>query len=425
MRSPAGGARSRLEVTRRGWTVVGAAVGLLVGGRLLGADELSVLGLSALALGVEALGWAALVRPGLHVTRRWEPRVLHVGDQARVDLQVACTGRRGGLVELVEPIGGGRLRARFVLASRPSGESTVLAYRLPADRRGPLVLGPTRVTAADPLGLARRRWVATAPDTVLVRPRVHPVRPPVIGAGRRLASEEPRLPKEQVPDVAGEFLAVRPYEVGDEPRRVHWRSSARADELMVRQLVAARPGRSIVVLDTRAAAGPDAASFERAVEAVASIVTCLQRSRRPVECWTSTGIALTHHAGDTSHRVLDRLAVVQADDADDAAESLASLAALWRRRPPELVVFATASLDAHGHALLARLAARSAVVAVVTGGPVATAPATTVVDARRTPFPVAWRRDVPVARGRVRPASPLSLPWTTAEPSRSPSRWPR
>ena len=64
----------------------------------------------------------------------------------------------------------------------------------------------------------------------------------------------------------GEFLNLRDYEPGDDLRHVHWRSTARRGQLMVRQNEARRRTPVLVMLDVRPG-GHDRASFERAVEA--------------------------------------------------------------------------------------------------------------------------------------------------------------
>jgi uncharacterized protein (DUF58 family) len=259
---------------------------------------------------------------------------------------------------------------------------------------------------------------------VLVRPRVHAIVPPALGAGRRLAHDDDRSPRAAATDASGEFLAVRPYETGDDPRRVHWRSSARGDDLMVRQFEAPRRGATLVVLDTRARTGAATrgrddqpivdVDFERAVEAAASIVTCLQRRRRPVECCTSAGAMLTRGATDTGPTVLDRLATVAADDPDELVAVLAGL----RRRPPELVVFVTASLYDRAVDALRACQPRSAVLVVSTGGDL-TPRGLRVVDARVDSFPDAWR----AANTRTRPTTTSA--WTSAAPSLRPVRSPR
>jgi uncharacterized protein (DUF58 family) len=140
--------RRPFTLTRRGWTVVGAAAGLLVGGRHLGADELSVLGVAAFAVLALAGVWVATTRPALTVTRRIAPARLHVDDVARVDLVVTAT-RATPLVDVTETIDRDRLRAHFLLAPLRTGACAEPAYRLPTDRRGPLALGPTTAVRSD------------------------------------------------------------------------------------------------------------------------------------------------------------------------------------------------------------------------------------------------------------------------------------
>ena len=75
---------------------------------------------------------------------------------------------------------------------------------------------------------------------------------------------------------SGEFVTLRDYELGDDLRRVHWRSTARTGELMIRQDEARWRSRAAIVLDVHPD-GHDTESFELAVEAVASVVSRLAR----------------------------------------------------------------------------------------------------------------------------------------------------
>jgi uncharacterized protein (DUF58 family) len=110
-------------------------------------------------------------------------------------------------------------------------------------------------------------------------------------------------------DPGGEFLNLRDYEPGDDLRRVHWRSTARRGRMMVRQNEARRRTPVLVLLDVRPASH-DRASFERAVEACASVVTACDRVGRPSTVMLSTGVVV----GATGQRhlanVMDELAVV-------------------------------------------------------------------------------------------------------------------
>jgi uncharacterized protein (DUF58 family) len=108
--------------------------------------------------------------------------------------------------------------------------------------------------------------------------------------------------------------ATREYRRGDDLRRVHWRSTARTGELMVRREEQPWESRATVVLDTRVYAhrgdGPTA-SFEWAVSAAASIAVHLRQAGYKLRLVTGTGIDVdaTEAAGD--HVILDTLADVK------------------------------------------------------------------------------------------------------------------
>ena len=92
---------------------------------------------------------------------------------------------------------------------------------------------------------------------------------------------------DRVPHGTITFDSLREYVVGDELRRVHWRTSAKVGELMVREQLDTSLPRLVVLLDDRAAAHPArgdgvAETFESACEAAASIVAAAVREDLPV-----------------------------------------------------------------------------------------------------------------------------------------------
>jgi uncharacterized protein (DUF58 family) len=225
---------------------------------------------------------------------------------------------------------------------------------------------------------------------IIVRPRVHPVLGPRRAGG---GDQDPRAEGARVPafEPAGEFLALRDYEPGDDPRRVHWRSSARLGELVVRQDEAAAPGRVVLLLDTRPSAH-DEASFEVAVEAIASLAIRLRQDHAPVEVLTTAGHILGRPGPGTLELLLDRLAVVEVGDPDMLREVGARLST---RLGLGAFVAVTGAPDRALLEALAPLSARAVVtvVATRTGAAVGRVPGITVVDATTTPFPVAWNRE--------------------------------
>ena len=150
-------------------------------------------------------------------------------------------------------------------------------------------------------------------------------------------------------DLGDEFLTLRDYEVGDDLRRVHWRSTARTGELMIRQDEARWRSRAAVVLDVHPGAH-DAESFEVAVEAAASVTARLVRLRRRVEVVTSAGEVLGT-GGDPRHDVIDTLATVGPDERDRLPRVLENLRA--HRRVDLVVVILGRVLPDTLHALAA------------------------------------------------------------------------
>jgi uncharacterized protein (DUF58 family) len=263
-------------ITGRGWTLlIGSAV-LWVLGRLLGAVDLFVLGTGGAALVGLATLLARLPGPRLDVRRELHPPRVYAGTESRVELIVRNAGsRRTPVFGLRDPFDGGRRQARFLVSPLSVEESARAAYRLPTERRGIFTLGPLEASVTDPFGLAARTIQVAPPSELTVYPHIDAVAPlphtrgddPLAGAdhptGVALSGED--------------FYALRAYEVGDDLRRVHWPSTARLDELMIRQNEMPWQARVTVLLDVRRRAH-SGESLELAVSAAASIVAaCWQR----------------------------------------------------------------------------------------------------------------------------------------------------
>ncbi|WP_330466180.1 DUF58 domain-containing protein [Micromonospora zamorensis] len=269
-----------MGITARGVGLLVAAVVLLGVGFRFAYPELTLLGAAAGA----AVGYAALVaawRPRLTVTRLADPDRVARGEPASMTLTVRNSGRLRSANLLAEDRCGDRTVPVPVLRLRP-GRDTEVRYDVPTHRRGVVPVGPLRVTRRDPLGLVAlaRPYGATVP--VWVYPRVHPLSAVPTGAGRSLDGRVDGVPHGSIT-----FDSLREYVVGDELRRVHWRTSARVGELMVRENVDTSLPRLVVLLDNRATAHPERVggvveSFESACEAAASIVTAAHRADLPV-----------------------------------------------------------------------------------------------------------------------------------------------
>jgi uncharacterized protein (DUF58 family) len=280
--------------TRQGWTVLSGAVAALVIGRVFGIVELFVIGAG---LGV-AVGVAVVIvryhRPNLAITRWAHPSVLTVGDTGRVDLLVENrAGIRSPRVDLTEPVGSSNT-AHMTIAPLRSGDQVTAGYRVPATRRGVLQVGPAELERRDLLGLAAFGRVAVGATELTVAPQTFELPMPALGhgvLGRHLLALSQRVGP-------GEFHSLRDYIVGDEPRSIHWRASARSEELKVRQHEAQGVRRCIIVLDRDGDAYPapvtdqDADVFERAITVAGSLVLSADRVGLTTRFVTGGGVDL-------------------------------------------------------------------------------------------------------------------------------------
>jgi uncharacterized protein (DUF58 family) len=310
-------------LTRQGWLVALGALALIVAGRVLGLVELFVLGVMAAALLVAAAALVASARLELEVGRSIHPSRVQVGSASRVELTIRNLRATGTpVLRLRDPVSGTR-GADLLVPPLGRGERTLAAYRLPTDRRGLLRIGPLDVVVGDPFGLTNLTTVAAPKVELTVYPHVDVVSPLPYTTGH-----DPLAGARQ-PNSLGrtgeDFYALRPYTVGDDLRRVHWPSSARHDELLVRQNELPWQGRTTVLLDVRKAAH-SGDSLEVAVSAAASVVAATARRHDLVRLITTDGSDSDFAPGsDHIEAIMEHLAVVPATSAGSLRRSVEML----------------------------------------------------------------------------------------------------
>ncbi|WP_432049940.1 DUF58 domain-containing protein [Verrucosispora sp. NA02020] len=297
-----------MRITARGIGLLVAAVVLAGAGFRFAYPELTLLGVAAGGAVAVATVTAAR-RPRLQVRREADPDRVGRGDPASMTVTVRNAGRWGAANLLATDRCGDQVVPVPVLRLRP-GTDTVVRYDVPTARRGVVPVGPLRVTRRDPLGLVvlARSYGDSVP--VWVHPRIHPLSAVPTGAGRSLDGRVDAVPHGSIT-----FDSLREYVVGDELRRVHWRTSARVGELMVRENVDTSLPRIVVLVDNRLAAHPDrvdgvAESFESVCEAAASVVAAAVREDLPVVLLFVAAPPAEHVEDEGAVGPLDRLAAV-------------------------------------------------------------------------------------------------------------------
>ncbi|MDW3179728.1 MAG: DUF58 domain-containing protein [Acidimicrobiia bacterium] len=270
--------------TPRGWACFFLGVLAVVAGRVLGLVELYVVGAILLSLSILAVVVAVMRPIRVGVGRTVAPARLHVGSVGRVELAVRNGSTKAPVMQLTDNVEGTAGAQLFVSPLKPD-EVTRAAYKLPTERRGIVRVGPVDFVAHDPFGLAVRRFTAPSVGQLVVYPEVValPAAPPSPATERRSMSDTPEF----LGGRSEEFHALRPYVPGDDIRRINWASSARHDDLIVREDEAPTQNHLTVLLDNAALnTGP---AVDKAASVAASLVSSMRNRSDPFRLLTVDG----------------------------------------------------------------------------------------------------------------------------------------
>ena len=296
----------------------------MISGITLDYVELLALGLTLLFCFVLAEIWVFL-RPELEVSRDIVPARVAEGEGAAGVITVTNVGSRR-CPSLIASEALGARQVNLTLAGLAPGASHNTSYLLPTDRRGVFPVGPLEISHADPLGLVGVGYGRGGQTSLIVHPRTIRVSP--IPTGRSQDFDGPT--KAGAPRGGIAFHSLRDYVVGDDLRLVHWPSTARTGQLMVRHTVVTNEPSLVLVLDTAAASYPDPSDFEHAVRVFASLVLAGVERQYPTQVHATSGLlGSIDPVGTGRTTVLDRLAELHLSDADPG---LASLGGLSTRR---------------------------------------------------------------------------------------------
>lgn len=378
-----GGVRAALAgLTTRGRSFLAAGVAAGACAYALGQTDLLRVGLLLAVLPLLCVGVLYRTRYRVAASRRLHPGRVPAGSEARVHLRIDNVSRMPtGLLMLQDhvPYVLGP-RPRFVLDRVEAGGRREVSYRVRSDLRGRYPLGPLQLRLSDPFGMCELSRSFSAFDLLTVVPRTEPL--PALGlAGEASGYGEGR--RRTLALAGDDDIIPRAYRHGDDLRRVHWRSTAKYGELMVRREEQPQRARCTVLLDTRRIAyeggGPDSA-FEWAVSGAASALVHLLEHGYATRLLTDTGTSVpgegadgyagSGHSGqesaDSAGLMLDTLAVV--DHSDGAGMSRASEA--LRGGNEGLLIAFLGDLDAEQARLAAgmRRRAGSAVAFVLDSG---------------------------------------------------------
>ena len=262
-----------------------AGIILMVGGLLaLVATTAQAGWLFVMAAGVAGLLGASVLAPQglrhLSVERSGPPAVV-AGDYATVAVKLHNEGKRATPPLRIEDHHPGLEDDRFFVERAGPGSSLTASSARLAPKRGVFDGGRARVISGAPFGILSARRDIPVEGELVVLPRWVELK----SFPLRDASASPlELEGEMARVGAGsEFVGLRNYRPGDPRRHVHWRSSARRGELIVREHQEEVMGPVVIALagdDT--AEAPDSA-FETLVSAAASIAIYARSMGHPLQ----------------------------------------------------------------------------------------------------------------------------------------------
>lgn len=303
-------------LTVRGRAFLAAGVTAVVCAVVMGQPALTRVGVLVLALPLVTAAVVGRGRYRLALVRTVTPQLVAAGQTARVNLSLTNEGRTPSGTLLLEdqvPYVLGT-RPRFVLDGIGQGWRRHVTYQVRSDVRGRFEIGPMSVRVGDPFGLVELGRSFSSTAALTVTPRTVPL--PAVPLGGGWTGSGDNRPRAFAIGSA-EDVTVREYRRGDDLRRVHWRSSARVGELMVRREEQPWQSRATIFLDNRAGSHRGqgiASSLEAAVSAAASVAVHLTQRGFAVRLATAAGedAASAWHTGDLSAGpLLEALAVVE------------------------------------------------------------------------------------------------------------------
>lgn len=242
------------------------------------------------------------------VIRQLPPPRIHAGSPApyRVIVRNAKRTIPSYALSVDQPTAGAGHPRHYLLKLSPD-ESVTLEHSLTIARRGRHRLPGVRLSTRFPFGLFTKSWRPLPDQSILVFPALRGVTLPELSA---LAAARPAEEDGARRGKSAGLHSLRGYRDGDDPRLIHWKTSARVGSLMLRELEGEdRPKISLVVEDP--APGTPSNLVEANISLAASLAVRAVRQGWEVQLVLADG--RTELGSDELHlvRILERLALYE------------------------------------------------------------------------------------------------------------------
>lgn len=315
--------RNRFHIPLEGWAFLGIMFVLFIGS-LMGKSNPLMLVFSMMAGAFVVNGWLTFTYlKGVTVERLLPDRVM-AGEPFSVEigLRNRKSWLSAWLMTVQDHVSGMQteLAPEVVFIRLSPGEQQRGHYQLVLVQRGVYEFGPVYVDTRFPLGLVERGLNLSVAARLRVYPQIGRLQP---DWKRKVqtATEQTSSQVAQGGIFEDEFHSLREYRMGDDLRSVHWRTSARRNELMVREYRDSRDRNLLILLDAWMPADSrdsDLEDYEHALSFVATV--CIDATRNSRDSRTTLSVQGTSltvwrggGGGEKIEALLDTLSELQPD----------------------------------------------------------------------------------------------------------------
>lgn len=343
----------RTIVTREGWCYFGVILVLLAAG--LYQQVNLILLVSTLAAGPFLTSWIgsrALLRR-LSVVRR-VPAYVFSGDPLVVNYTLE-NGRRwtaalalfikDSLVPVDGAAPGTAISPRVFFPRVPGRDRARVRWQAASPRRGKYSFRDLDLGTRAPFGLIERRVTIPLSEEIVIYPKIGQLTRRWFQLQRQ-ASENRMGKRHDRSSQQEEYHGLRGYRSGDSPRWIHWRTSARRGELMVKEFEQQNEQDLAILIDPwlpRSKIAPELRdAMEQAISFAATVCleTCRRQGRRLILGWTGAAPEVCQGQASVKllHELLERLALLRPATEGTLAELIDTLPATSLRHSLLIIV---------------------------------------------------------------------------------------
>lgn len=274
--------RNRMAITREGIVYV-TIMSVMFLGAIIGRTNMLMF-VFAMMIGPWVLnGWIAFSMVRRTHTKRVLPQRAMAGELVSMEIEVAnrkwflsswLLAARDQVAHVRD-----RFQASALFVRVPAGQTRSGHYLVRFSQRGEYSFGPLELTTHFPLGLVERGLLFNDFAKLIVHPRVGRMtsrwRSDLWNATE--LAEQRRMRAGLFDD---EFHRIREYRPGDNPKAIHWRTTARSGELMVREYQQTRDRDLVLLVELWQPAQPTTADLDRVELAISFAATVLHENLR-------------------------------------------------------------------------------------------------------------------------------------------------